>query len=302
MYLLRVEAVDNMKKIKKLSVAIIVLILLLFALSTILVIKNYNIYIYINSIEVQTKKAVAETNRLNEERLAKELEEKRKTPMLTENGLNLIKNIYGEKEEKDVFLTFDDGPSTTVTPLILDVLKTNNIKATFFVLGSRAELNPELIKRAYDEGHFIANHGYSHVYKSIYSSKEEVLNEYNKTEQAIKNALGKENYNSHLFRFPGGSTGGKYHNLKAEAILMLEQNNIATLDWNCLSNDSAGATTKEEILTSVIETSNNKSSVVVLMHDAGDKILTYETLQEVINYFKEQGYIFKDMYDIVNDI
>jgi len=300
MYLLRVEAVDNMKKIKKLSVAIIVLILLLFALSTILVIKNYNIYIYINSIEVQTKKAVAETNRLNEERLAKELEEKRKTPMLTENGLNLIKNIYGEKEEKEVFLTFDDGPSTTVTPLILDVLKTNNIKATFFVLGSRAELNPELIKRAYDEGHFIANHGYSHVYKSIYSSKEEVLNEYNKTEQAIKNALGKENYNSHLFRFPGGSTGGKYHNLKGEAVLMLEQMNIATLDWNCLSNDSAGAKTKEEILASIIETSNNKNSVVVLMHDAGDKILTYETLQDVINYFKEQGYIFKDMYDIIN--
>jgi len=300
MYLLRVEAVDNMNKIKKLSVAIIILILLLFALCTILVVQKYLGNKYINSLEYQTEKAIAQTNRINEEKLKTQLEEKRKTPILTENGLNAVKNIYRAKEQKEVYLTFDDGPSITVTPLILDVLKSNNIKATFFVLGSRAELNPEIIKRAYDEGHYIANHGYSHVYKSIYSSKEEVLNEYNKTEQAIKNALGKSDYNSHLFRFPGGSTGGKYHNLKQEAILMLEQQCIATLDWNCLSGDSAGAITKEEIIRSILETSVNKNSVVILMHDAGDKILTYETLQDVINYFKDQGYIFKDMYDIIN--
>lgn len=299
MYLLRVEAIDNRRKSKKLTVAIIILTLLLLILCTILVMQKYAENKYINSLKFQAEKAIAEVNRINEERLKKELEEKRKTPVLTENGLNAIKNIYGAKKEKEVYLTFDDGPSSTVTPLILDVLKANNIKATFFVLGSRAELNPELIKRAYDEGHYIANHGYSHVYKSIYASKEEVLNEYNKTEQAIKNAIGKQDYNSHLFRFPGGSTGGKYHSLKEEAILMLEQNNVATLDWNCLSNDSAGAITKEEILTSVIETSNNKNSLVVLMHDAGDKILTYETLQDVINYFRQQGYVFKDMYDII---
>jgi len=299
MYLLRVEAIENKRKSNKLIVAIIILTLLLLILCIFLSMKEYSEFKYINSLKIQTEKAIEKVNKINEQRLAKELEEKRKTPILTENGLNAIKNIYEEKEEKQVYLTFDDGPSTTVTPLILDMLKENNIKATFFVLGSRAELNPDLIKRAYDEGHYIANHGYSHVYKSIYSSKEEVLNEYNKTEQAIKNALGKENYNSHLFRFPGGSTGGKYHNLKTEAISMLEQNNIATLDWNCLSNDSAGATTKEEILTAISETSNNKNSIVLLMHDAGDKILTYETLQDVINYFRQRGYIFKDMYDII---
>jgi len=300
MDLLRVEAVDNMKKIKSLSIAIIILILLLFGLSIILIMQKCLENKYIKDLEYQALKAVEEVNKINEERLQKELEEKRKTPVLTEDGLNTIKNIYQAKEQKEVYLTFDDGPSTTVTPLILDVLKENNIKATFFVLGSRVELNPELVKRAYEEGHYIANHGYSHVYKNIYASKEEVLNEYTKTEQAIKYALEKENYNSHLFRFPGGSTGGKYHDLKADTKIMLEENNVAYLDWNCLSNDSAGATTKEDILASIIETSNNKNSVVVLMHDAGDKILTYETLQDVINYFKEQGYIFKDMYDIIN--
>ena len=299
MYLLRVEAIDNRKKSKKLILAIIILLLLLLILSTILILQKIVEYKYIESLKYQTEKVIVEVNKKNEERIQKEIEEKRKTPNITEEGFNNIKNIYYTKEQKEVYLTFDDGPSSTVTPLILDVLKENNIKATFFVLGSRAEFYPELIKRAYDEGHYIANHGYSHVYKSIYSSKEELLNEYNKTEQAIKNALGKDNYNSHLFRFPGGSTGGKYHNFKAEAILMLEQNNVATLDWNCLSGDSAGAVTKEEILSSVIDTANNKNSIVILMHDAGDKILTYETLQDIINYFNDQGYIFKDMYDII---
>ncbi|MBR6504307.1 MAG: polysaccharide deacetylase [Clostridia bacterium] len=300
MYLLRVEAIDNTRKAKKLLVAIIILTLLLLFLCLFIVLQKYVEHKYISSLDHQVSKAIEEINKINEERITKELEEKRKTPNLTENGLNAIKNIYNLKEEKEVYLTFDDGPSKTVTPLILDVLKENNIKATFFVLGSRVELNPELVKRAYDEGHYIANHGYSHVYKNIYKSKEKVLNEYNKTEQAIKLALGKENYNSHLFRFPGGSTGGKYHNLKQETILMLEQNNIATLDWNCLSGDSAGAITKEELLQNVINTSIDKSSIVVLMHDAGDKILTYETLQDIINYFRQQGYVFKDMYDIIN--
>jgi len=65
-------------------------------------------------------------------------------------------------------LTFDDGPTTSVTPKILDILKEENVKATFFVIGKSAEEHPEIVKRAYDEGHYIANHGYSHNYKSIY--------------------------------------------------------------------------------------------------------------------------------------
>ena len=63
-------------------------------------------------------------------------------------------------------MTFDDGPST-VTPDILDILKQENIKASFFVLGSRVEAMPGMVKRIYEEGHYIANHGYSHTYSAI---------------------------------------------------------------------------------------------------------------------------------------
>ena len=79
---------------------------------------------------------------------------------LTKEQLKAIDNIYDSKE-KVAFLTFDDGPSSNVTPKILDVLKKENIKATFFVLGTMAKANPEVLKREKEEGHYIANHSYS---------------------------------------------------------------------------------------------------------------------------------------------
>lgn len=80
-----------------------------------------------------------------------------------------VSHIYNS-DYKRVFLTFDDGPSKSVTIPILDILKQNNVKATFFVLGSNAERYPEIVKRAYQEGHYIANHSFTHVYSNIYSS------------------------------------------------------------------------------------------------------------------------------------
>ncbi len=218
-------------------------------------------------------------------------------PVFTEATFDRMKNIY-HSEEKVAYLTFDDGPSQTVTPLILDLLKQENIKATFFVLGSRVQKNPSLVKRAYEEGHFIANHGYSHNYASIYSSPQAVLDEYNQTQNAIKEALGMD-YDGHLFRFPGGFPGGKYKNIKAEAKELLAQNQICYIDWNALSQDAAGAKTKEALLQNVIDTVGSKNAVVILMHDAGDKILTYETLPDVIAYLRGQGYSFKNFYEIM---
>ncbi len=210
-----------------------------------------------------------------------------------------VDDIYNGEEGKRVFLTFDDGPSISVTPHILDTLKKYNIKATFFVLGNRVSDNAELIKREYNEGHYIANHGYSHRYDKIYASSKNVLKEYNKTEQEIKKALGDENYSSNLFRFPGGSIGGEYDKIKEKAKIDLKRNQIAYLDWNALTNDAAGAYTKEKIIKNLKKTVGNKNNVVVLMHDAPDKILTYETLEDIIKYLQQKGYSFKNMYDLM---
>ena len=254
--------------------------------------------------EGQEENQIAEEIRkLGEEQRKKEEKEKQRKISILENNfteeqMQAVENIY-ESEEKRVFLTFDDGPTQSVTPFILDLLKQENIKATFFVLGNRVKANPELIKREYEEGHYIANHGYTHKYSEIYASEDNVLDEYNYTEQALQEALENPNYHSKIFRFPGGSTGGYYREIKKVAKQYLRDNGIVSLDWNSLSKDAEGASTTEELLDNVIETIGDKQSVVILMHDASDKILTYEVLPEVIKYLRENGYQFKNMYDIL---
>ncbi len=226
---------------------------------------------------------------------------KNRIPIVTEEAKENVKKIYSSTSDaKRVFLTFDDGPSSNITPLILDVLKQNDIKATFFTLGSRVIQNPQIVKRAYEEGHYIANHGYTHVYSTIYASEESLLDEYNRTEEAIRNAIEVPEYSSHLFRFPGGSVGGQYNSVKKVYTKVLDENDILYVDWNCLNEDSTGKRTKEQLVQYIKDTSKNKNSVVVLMHDAGDKVLTYETLQEVIDYFRANEYTFYNFYDIID--
>lgn len=181
-----------------------------------------------------------------------------------------VSHIYNS-DYKRVFLTFDDGPSKSVTIPILDILKQNNVKATFFVLGSNAERYPEIVKRAYQEGHYIANHSFTHVYSNIYSSPQAVLDEYNRTETAIKKAIGDQTYNSRVFRFPGGTSGGKYADIKTEAVNLLNQNSVAHLDWNALTADAAGLDNVNDMMSYVESTMGNKNSVVILMHDIGTK-------------------------------
>ena len=158
---------------------------------------------------------------------------------------------------------------------------------------------PDMVKQMYEQGHYIANHGYSHVYSTIYSSPETVLEEFNKTNGIVQNAIGDSNFNSHLFRFPGGYVGGKYADIKKQAKELLNQNDIYNVDWNCLSGDAeTGSPTPEYIMRRIQETSYGKNSLVILMHDAQAKKVTAEKLPEIIDYLAGQGYEFKTFYDI----
>lgn len=213
--------------------------------------------------------------------------------------IDKINNIYNGEEGKRVFLTFDDGPSESVTPKILDILDKYDIKATFFVLGCNAKSHPDIVKRAYDSGHYIANHGYSHKYSKIYKNTSTVLEEYNKTEDAIRVAIENPEYSSNLFRFPGGAYGGPYEKIKKKARKELNKQGIAYLDWSALTYDAEGADTKEEILCNLKETMNGWNNVVILMHDAPDKEITYKTLEDVIKYLEKNGYDFKNIYDLM---
>lgn len=182
----------------------------------------------------------------------------------------------------------------------MDILKQENIKATFFVLGSRVNAMPEMVQRIYEEGHYIANHGYSHSYSSIYSSPQAVLDEYNQCNDAVKNAIGEPEYNSHLFRFPGGLPGGRYATIKNQANVLLSQNDIVHIDWNALSGDAETTEpTIEYEMEKIQQTVANKNSVVILMHDAEAKRVTAEALPQIISWLRENGYEFKNFYEMI---
>lgn len=289
-----IEKIEN-KKISKFLI-IFILFFILIAIAILILYKNYE----------ETKKSYAEYETYKkqlEELIEKEQQEieakrKEKLPNLTEEGKENIKHIYSS-DTKRAFITFDDGPSNN-TNQILDILKEKDVKGTFFVLGTNVENKPDIVKRMYTEGHFIGNHGYSHVYSSIYQSPETVLEEYNKCNQAIANAIGESEYNSHLFRFPGGFVGGKYEEIKKQAKELLLQNNIVHVDWNALNGDAeTSKPTVEFELQRIIETTQGKNSIVILMHDAAAKGTTVEALPQIIDYLKEQGYEFKNFYEII---
>jgi len=247
-----------------------------------------------------TKEIVQQAQEIEQQQvLIIQQQEALQAKMPTWEKMQEIRNIYTAQEERRVFLTFDDGPSKSITPQILDLLQQENIKVTFFVLGKNVNRYPEITKRAFEEGHFIANHGYSHSYSTIYESIDSILDEYNRTEEEIRNAINQPEYSSHLFRYPGGSVGGKYKQIKKEAKAVLEENQIFYLDWNALTKDAEGAKTSEAQYENLVNTVGEKSSVVLLMHDAADKQVTYETLPSIIAFFRERGYQFKNMYDLM---
>ena len=219
---------------------------------------------------LEEKRAILEAQRIQEEK--DRLEEEKNNP-----------------NTKYAYLTFDDGPSSTITPAILDILDEYNIKATFFVVGSMVEKYPEILKQVYDKGHTIGNHSYSHDYKYLYRSSKNFMTDINKADSLLKDVLGKD-FETNLLRFPGGSFGKN----KAPMVKAAEAAGYTIYDWNALNGDAEGLNLKNSYLKKRLkETTKNKKNVIILMHDMDSKKGTMETLKENIDYLISQGFIFK---------
>ena len=201
--------------------------------------------------------------------------------------------------EKVAFLTFDDGPNVSVTPKVLDILKDEDVKASFFVIGKNVDSHPEIVKRAYEEGHFIANHGYDHNNSILYKNSESFINEIKKTDLAIGNAIGVQDYCSHVFRFPNGFMSPNNKAKKKEAVKLLKDINYTYIDWNCLNNDSIKKYSNYQLLNNLKKTCKGKDTLVILMHDTKDVSNSSNVLKESIQYLKSEGYTFKNFYDIL---
>lgn len=205
-----------------------------------------------------------------------------------------MNDVYSSNE-RIAYLTFDDGPVKRITPKILDILDEFGIKATFFIIGKRAEQYPEIIKRIYESGHLLANHTYSHDNATIYKTKESFLNEIKKTDSIIGNILNIPDYSCKIFRFPNGSTARAFYKEKQKAMTYLEEINYSYIDWNCVNDDAIRKCSKEQLVNNLINSAKNKNTLVVLMHDSGDVNNTYDALEDSILFLLSQGYIFKTL-------
>lgn len=209
-------------------------------------------------------------------------------------------NDIAKSNEKKAYLTFDDGPTTKATNKILDILEKENVKATFFVVGKHVKENPELVKREYDEGHYIANHGYNHNNKLLYKDMESFKNEIISTDLEISKAIGVKNYCSHIFRFPNGYMSHIYTSQKKDSLAVLHDLDYVYVDWNCLNRDSEKKYSNTQLLNNLKKTAKNKGTLIILMHDTADVNKTYDVLKDSIDYLKSQNYEFRNFYDFIN--
>lgn len=197
-------------------------------------------------------------------------------------------NIFVKGQKGSVYLTFDDGPKEGTTDKILDILKEENIKATFFVTNSGPDY---LIKREYDEGHTVGLHTASHNYSYIYSSIDAYFNDLNTVHDRVLRITG---YDSKIIRFPGGSSNTisrKYkQGIMSELTREVVNRGYKYYDWNILSGD-AGETKDSSVVYQMVISKLSKDKVnVILMHDI--KAYTRDALKDIIKYGKENGYIF----------
>jgi peptidoglycan-N-acetylglucosamine deacetylase len=200
-----------------------------------------------------------------------------------------VKPIIQIKEKKIAYLTFDDGPSQT-TNEILDILKENEVHATFFILGSTiTEEGEECLKDMVEQGHTIGIHTYSHNYKNIYSSVDAYLSDFYKVYNQIYEITGLK---VNIFRFPWGSKNNYNKGIKDELVAEMERRGFTYYDWNVSAEDSVGEPTAYGIKNNILKDLDRYNNPVILMHDASINSLTADTLPDIIDTIVDKGYEF----------
>ena len=217
--------------------------------------------------------------------------------------IDAIKRRIIYKTQPTAFLTFDDGTSYH-TLEILDIHKENNIKGTFFVVGTQIEnggtASKEAIKRIVEEGHVLAIHAYEHEYNKIYTSKEAYFEDFDKIAALLKEMTG---LTPKIVRLPSGTYSARsfceryagssdvYYDIVSE----LYARGYTVIDWNVDTEDYTTATGVTNIINNAVSGAKTRLSreykaAVILMHDTAD---TVKALQGVIDGVKDLGMGFE---------
>ena len=201
------------------------------------------------------------------------------------SGVYLRCICRGDRTMKAIALTFDDGPDPVRTPVVLDILKENHIKATFFLIGANIEKFPELVQRIHDEGHEIGNHTYSHSGFYPFWSSNRISEDIRKTSDLIYKLTGVFPV---YFRPPFGVTNPLIRNAVKD--------NFQCVGWSIRSYDTLGFLRRDSISDRIVRTLNNGD--IVLLHDnrEGADIL----LKSVIEGTKSKGIDIVPINKLIN--
>lgn len=196
----------------------------------------------------------------------------------------LLKWVFKSKiwevktNQKEVFLTFDDGPTPEVTDFVLDQLKRHKAKASFFCIGKNIRQNPEILHRIKDHGHTIGNHTYNH-YNCLKHSLETYLDNIRLTEELLKRHTTNT---KKLFRPP-------YGRISPKATKELQKQGYQIIMWDVLSADFDTSNTAEQCVKNVIK--NITPGSIVVFHDSLKSYpILKDTLPSVLNELKKMGY------------
>ena len=188
---------------------------------------------------------------------------------------------------KVAYLTFDDGPGE-YTNKLLDILKKYNVKVTFFVTNQSYSIGyNSAIKRAFDEGHTIALHSYTHNYSYIYASESNYFEDLTNIQNKVKNITG---YTSTIIRFPGGSsnTVSRFNRgIMTRLANEVTNRGFTYVDWNVSSGDAGGTTDTSKVYENVINGINSHNVSVVLQHDI--KEFSVNAVEDIVKYCINNG-------------
>ena len=227
----------------------------------------------------------------------KEIEDKIEEYKNIDNSIDAIKEEYfnnirkleekiqsGESDKKIAYLTFDDGPYLK-TYQVLDILKENDVRATFFVLGKDAS---DRYQRIVNEGHTLANHTYYHnIGKGLYKSADSFIGQVTLLEDYLYNITG---YKTSLVRFPGGSETANAFKVKDSIVDQLHSKGYKYVDWTCETGDGSDKRLAQKSEWNWYkDTCKDQKIMVLLMHDYHQG--TIDILNDIIKDLKSKGYL-----------
>lgn len=276
------EAVYRKKRVKRIKKIIVGTAIVLLLLPTIMCLF---LLVKVHSLEKQ----IETITKVSDSGVVKAQEKEVKTTKAPKKASTAEPTIKptDDTTTKKVYLTFDDGPGSQ-TGKILDILKKNHVKATFFVTGKEDASSKKIYQRIVKEGHTLAMHSYSHIQDVIYDSKEAFEKDLKQINRCLYEATG---VHTKFYRFPGGSSTQNTSLSIQNFIDVLKKNHYLYLDWNVISPDINNANaTKEQVVTGVMQGVDAYDTAVVLMYDVADKPMTVKALPSIIKQIKAKNY------------